>query len=184
MHGIRAWQRYAIRRCWKRKERLTAQEMHDSMLMDVCTRHLVSTGLSKLQLDIGRRTKALADGLQLAAPYAMHWLLKTRHRLHTSNARNLSRQLGQENQSANFTRSSSHNKPAAAVTAVQHDCSRPALSMQSGSSQGNGSSTANASQRRKVRTSLNLLHGGLKNSKYNLMVVLLQARRPDFLAQM
>lgn len=150
LHGMRAFKRNAARRSWKRKELLVAQEMHDNVLMDTCTRHLVSLGMCKLQLDIGRRTKALADGLQLAAPYALHWLLKTRHRLQTSNAKHHRWELGQENHCGNNAAWPTRPKPASAVKHVPHDGGRQALSFHASSTQDDGAFTVNSSQRRRL----------------------------------
>lgn len=98
-----SFQKNVSRKQWKRKELADAQQMHQAMLMDICTKHVVTIGLSKLKFDIVKRTKALADGLQLAAPYAMHWLLKTRHRLQNRRRWHLSQDSGRENVSANCT---------------------------------------------------------------------------------
>lgn len=149
MHGLHAFQRNTARRQWKRKELLDAQEMHDNMLMEMCTSHLVEIGLSKLQIDIERRTKALADGLQLVAPYAMYWLLKTRHRLQNNHAKRHARELGQENMSANCFPAPRQEELTARVKLMQHDTGRRKLSLQPAASQGSGQFPAVATQRRK-----------------------------------
>ena len=99
--AVQSFKSNVARKRWKRQELAAAQQMHDSMLMSMCTKHVVTLGVSKMQLDIVKRTKALADGLQLAAPYAMHWLLKTRHRLQNRSNRYHTQDPGQENFSAN-----------------------------------------------------------------------------------
>lgn len=156
MHGLEAFTRNSMQRKWERAELEAAQVMHASMLMEMCTKHLTSLWQSKLQFDIGRRTKALADGLKLAAPYAMHWLLKTRHRLQSSRAVTASRGLGQENRSGNCMEST-RQEPVERMTLLQHKYERPTTSGHSASFQGSGSSHANMGQRRQVRFRLKRL---------------------------
>ena len=153
--GIEAFRRNAARRKWERAELVAAQKMHESMLMDICTRHLTTLWQSKLQLDIGRRTKALADGLQLAAPYAMHWLLKTRHRLQSFKAEAVFREVGQENRSGNCL--STRPDAAEGLGLQQHKQGGPSLSVRSFSSHGNVPSHGSMGQRRKVRSGLQAL---------------------------
>jgi hypothetical protein len=78
---------HVSRRKWKRKQLHVAQQMHGQILRELSVAHMVAVGTSLLEKQlrdgIGQRTAAFARDLQLVAPFAMHWLLKTRrHKLH------------------------------------------------------------------------------------------------------